>query len=64
MKSIDALNACVSPLSAARVFNPTRSEYYLKDTKPASATPSAAVRVTLSPEAQAATKTGSSQPGM
>jgi hypothetical protein len=57
MKTIEALNACISPVSTARVFNPMRSEYYLKDNSPAPTASSQAVKVTLSAEAQAAIKT-------
>jgi hypothetical protein len=57
-RMIEALNACVSPLSASRIFNPMRSEYYLKDISPAPAASNSAVKVTLSAEAQAAIKTG------
>jgi hypothetical protein len=53
IKTIEALTACISPLSAARVFNPTRPEYYLKDSSPAPVAASQAVKVTLSAEAQA-----------
>lgn len=53
MKTIEALYACVSPSSAARILNPTRSEYYLKDNSSASAASNSAVKVTLSTEAQA-----------
>lgn len=56
MKTIEALYACVSPSSAARILNPIRSEYYLKDNSPAPAASSQAVKVTLSAEAQAAMK--------
>jgi hypothetical protein len=56
-KMTEALNACISPLSAARIFNPMRSEYYLKDNSPPPAAPNSAVHVTLSAEAQAAMKT-------
>lgn len=56
MKTIEALNACIGPLSAARIFNPTRSEYYLRDNSPAPTASSQAVKVTLSAEAQAAMK--------
>lgn len=56
MKSIEALNACISPVSTARVLNPTRSEYYLKDAPPASRPQEASVKITLSAEAQAALK--------
>ncbi|MBP2157647.1 MULTISPECIES: hypothetical protein [Asticcacaulis] len=55
-RMIEALNACISPVSAARVFNPMRSEYYLKDNNPDSTAGSQAVKVTLSAEAQAAMK--------
>ena len=58
IKTIEALAACISPLSAARVFNPTRPEYYLKDNTPAPTAGSQAVKVTLSAEAQAALKNG------
>ena len=56
IKTIEALSACISPFSAARVFNPTRSEYYLKDNISAPTAASQAVKVTLSAEAQAAMK--------
>ena len=59
--SIEQLSACISPLATARVFNPMRPEYYLKDmvaALPAKAAPSAdsAVKITLSAEAQSAMK--------
>jgi len=53
---IEALNACIGPLSTARIFNPIRSEYYLKDSSPAPSASSQAVKVSLSVEAQAAMK--------
>jgi len=59
MSSIEALSACTSPLASARVFNPTRPEYYrADDLKPAAppAKTDPAVTVTLSDEAQAALK--------
>lgn len=64
--SIEYLSACTSPVPTAKVFNPTRSEYYLKDDVIAAqkaaqkakeqAPPNGAVKVTLSSEAQAALK--------
>ena len=51
MSSIEALSACISPLQTARVFNPTRPEYYRADDLKA-APPEPAVTVTLSDEAK------------
>ncbi len=31
MYSMDYLNICINPFPTAKVFNPTRPEYYLKD---------------------------------
>lgn len=53
IKTIEALTACISPLSAARVFNPTRPEYYLKDDTPTPTAGLQAVKISLSAEAQA-----------
>lgn len=61
MSSIESLSACISPLQTARVFNPTRPEYYradeLKVSKPKD-TPATdpAVTITLSDAAQARLK--------
>ncbi len=59
MNSISHLSDCVSPVSAARVYNPINPDYYRKDASPApspapAATSDDAVRITLSVEAQAA----------
>ncbi len=54
--SIEQLSACISPLATARVFNPMRPEYYLKDMVPPPPKPESAVKVTLSAEAQTAMK--------
>lgn len=56
--SIEQLSACISPLATARVFNPMRPEYYLKDltvsAPPKTEAVNSAVRITLSAEAQSA----------
>lgn len=57
--SIEQLSACISPLATARVFNPMRPEYYLKDLMAAAPPPrtedvNSAVKITLSAEAQSA----------
>lgn len=31
MYSLDYLNSCINPVPTAKVFNPSRPEYYLKD---------------------------------
>jgi hypothetical protein len=31
MYSMDYLNICINPFPTAKVYNPTRPEYYLKD---------------------------------
>lgn len=31
MNSLDYLNSCTNPFPTAKVYNPTRPEYYLKD---------------------------------
>lgn len=53
MSIAESLSSCTTPVQTARVFNPTRAEYYRADeiqkTEPA-------VKVTISPEAQAALK--------
>ncbi len=59
MSPSEALSTCTSPLKTARVFNPTRPEYYLADVEKAAAVaPKAdpAVIVTLSEQAKAALK--------
>ena len=59
MNSISHLSDCVSPVSAARIYNPINPDYYRKDAAPTQATEAAssdAVRITLSAEAQAALK--------
>ncbi len=59
MNSISHLSDCVSPVSAARVYNPINPDYYRKDAAPSqTAAPASndAVRITLSAEAQAALK--------
>jgi hypothetical protein len=50
------LSAATTPVAAAKVFNPIRSEYYLKNVTPQSqpAAPEPDVKVTLSNEAKAA----------
>ncbi len=57
--SIEQLSACISPLATARVFNPMRPEYYLKDmvaAPPPKTGLESAVKITLSAEAQTAMK--------
>ncbi len=59
MSPSEALSTCVSPLQTARVFNPTRPEYYRADEVKATAAAAKtepAVTVTLSDEAKAALK--------
>ena len=59
--SITYLADCTSPVQTAKVYNPTSSEYYLADQTKAvdQARPEtdAAVKVTISQEAQSALKT-------
>lgn len=58
--SIAYLAECINPVATARVFNPTNPQYYLADqvkaveqTRPET---DAAVKVTISQEAQSALK--------
>ncbi len=53
MNLVESLFNCTTPVQTARVFNPTRPEYYRAE-EPLPAEP--AVKVTLSPEAQATLK--------
>ena len=60
MSLIEALSACRSPDQFARIFNPTRPEYYRaqddKAAQTAAAPKSGAVTVTLSDAAKAVLK--------
>ncbi len=59
MTMIESLARCVNPLATATVFNPTRPEYYRAEqlNPPAGHDAEPAVRITLSPQATAATDT-------
>ncbi len=58
--SIDNLFDCTGPVQTARVFNPTKPEYYLADrvkaVEQARPETDAAVKVTISQEARSALK--------
>lgn len=55
MNSLDYLNICTNPFPTAKVYNPTRPEYYLKD-------PLAAAAKAEAEKAAAAEKTQADKP--